>query len=133
MFMSFRRTCSGPDPSPYDGKVIDTKELALAREHPRGTERRRLLPYRDALNNVAVYATLPETDRDAIVRWVETRRRIKEEYGIDHDPANLADPLLPAERLRAHVLAGECAAATRTEFIDPGGDLIAAIAELRRS
>jgi hypothetical protein len=113
--------------------VIDTKELALAREHPRGTERRRLLPYRDALNDVAVYAALGESDRDAIVRWVETRRRIKVEYGIDHDPANLADPLLPAERLRAHVLAGERAAARRGEFIDPGGDLIAAVAELRVS
>jgi hypothetical protein len=113
--------------------VIDTKELALARDHPRGTERRRLLPYRDALNDVAVYAALAESHRDAIVRWVETRRRIKEEYGIDHDPANLADPLLPAERLRAHVLAGECAVARRAEFVDPGGDLIAAVAGLRGS
>jgi len=112
--------------------VIETKELALAREHPRGTERRRLLPYRDALNDVAVYAALAASDRDAIVRWVETRRRIKEEFGIDHDPANLADPLLPAERLRAHVLAGERVAARRTDFVDPGGDLIAAVAELRR-
>lgn len=111
--------------------MIDTKELALAREHPRGTERRKLLPYRAALNDVAVYAALPESDRDAIVRWVETRRRIKEEYGIDHDPANLADPLLPEERLRAHVVAGERAAAGRTEFVDRGGDLIAAVAALR--
>jgi hypothetical protein len=110
--------------------VISTKEIALAREHPRGTDRRRLLPYRDALNDVAVYAALPESDRDAIVRWVETRRRIKEEYGIDHDPANLADPLLPEQRLRAHVLAGERAAVQR-EFVDPGGDLIAAVAALR--
>jgi hypothetical protein len=113
--------------------VIEPKELALAREHPRGTERRRLLLYRDAMNDIAVYAELPAPDRDAIVRWVETRRRIKEEYGIDNDPANLADPLLPAERLRAHVLAGECAAARRTDFVDPGGDLIAAVAELRKS
>ena len=113
--------------------VIDTKELALAREHPRGTERRRLLPYREALNDVAVYAALGESDRDAIVRWAETRRRIKDDYGVDHDPANLADPLLPAERLRAHVLAGERAAARRREFADPGGDLIAAVAELRGS
>jgi hypothetical protein len=113
--------------------VIDTKELALARQHPRGTERRRLLPYRAAMNDIAAYAALPEPDRDAIVRWVETRRRIKEEFGIDHDPANLADPLLPADRLRAHVLAGECAAAGRQEFVDPGGDLITAVAELRRS
>lgn len=121
-----------PDPHPYDGAVIDTKELALAREHPRGTERRRLLPYRDALNDVAAYAALPEADRDAIVRWVETRRRIKQEYGIDHDPANLADPLLPEESLRAHVVAGECAAARLPEFADPGGDLIALVARLRR-
>ena len=113
--------------------MIDTKELALAREHPRGTERRRLLPYRDALNDVAAYAALAKSDRDAIVRWVETRRRIKEEYGIDHDPANLADPLLPESRLRAHVLAGERAAAQLTDFRDPGGDLIVAVAELRRS
>ena len=112
-------------------KVIETKELTLAREHPRGTERRRLLPYRDALNDVAVYAALAQADRDAIVRWVETRRRLKADFGIDNDPANLADPLLPAERLRAHVLAGECAAARRTEFLDPGGDLIAAVAVLR--
>lgn len=114
-------------------RLIGTKELALAREHPRGTERRRLLPYRDALNDITVYAALSERDRDAIVRWVETRRQIKERYGIDHDPANLADPLLPAERLRTHVIAGECAAAARTGFIDPGGDLLAAVAEIRRS
>ena len=109
------------------------REIALAREHPRGTERRRLLPYRDALNDVPAYAALAEADRDAIVRWVETRRRIKEKYGIDNDPANLADPLIPADRLRAHVLAGECAAAQRREFVDPGGDLIAAVGEIRRS
>ena len=131
--MASRRTWSGPDPAPYDGWVIDAKEIALAREHPRGTERRRLLPYRAALNDVAAYAALPEPDRDAILRWVETRRLIKQKYGIDHDPANLADPLLPADRLRAHVLAGESAAAGKTEVVDPGGDLIAAIAELRRS
>ena len=113
--------------------MIDAKEIALAREHPRGTERRRLLPYRDALNDIAAYAALSESDRDAILRWVETRRLIKQEYGIDHDPANLADPLLPADRLRAHVLAGESAVAGRTEVVDPGGNLIAAIAELRKS
>lgn len=111
--------------------MIDTKELALAREHPRGTERRRLLPYRDALNDVTAYAALAESDRDAIVRWVETRRLIKVAYGIDHDPANLADPLLPEERLRTHVLAGERAAAGWPEFRDPGGDLIVAVAKLR--
>jgi len=113
--------------------MIGTKEIALAREHPRGTERRRLLPYRDALNDLALYAALAEPDRDAIVRWAETRRRIKVEYAIDHDPANLADPLLPEERLRAHVLAGERAIARRSDFADPGGDLIAAVAALRRA
>jgi len=111
--------------------VISEKELALAREHPRGTERRRLLPYREALNDVAAYAALALSDRDAIVRWVETRRQIKEEYGIDHDAANLADPLLPADRLRAHVVAGERTAARRMDFVDPGGDLIEAVAALR--
>jgi hypothetical protein len=111
--------------------VIDTKELALAREHPRGTERRRLLPYRAAMNDTATYAGLPQRDRDAIVRWVETRRLIREEFGIDNDPANLADPLLPADRLRAHVLAGESLAAGRSDFVDPGGDLIAVVAKLR--
>ena len=115
------------------GSLISTKEVALAREHPRGTERRRLLPYRDALNDVVAYAALAESDRDAIVRWAETRRRIKEAYGIDHDPANLADPLLPEDRLRAHVIAGERAAARRNDFADPGGDLIAVVAALRRS
>ena len=115
------------------GSLISTKEVALAREHPRGTERRRLLPYRDALNDVAAYAALAESDRDAIVRWAETRRRIKEAYGIDHDPANLADPLLPEDRLRAHVIAGERAAARRNDFADPGGDLVAVVAAVRRS
>ena len=113
--------------------MIDAKELALAREHPRGTERRRLLPYRAALNDLAAYAALGESERDVIVRWAETRRRIKADHGIDHDPANLADPLLPAERLRAHVLAGERLAARRSDFIDPGGDLVVAVANLRRS
>lgn len=111
--------------------TIDEKELALAAEHPRGTERRRLLPYREALNDAAAYAALPESDRDAIVRWTEVRRRIRESIGLDHDPANLADPLLPYERLRAHVLAGERVAARRADFGDPGGDLIAVVAALR--
>jgi hypothetical protein len=111
--------------------VIDAKELSLAREHPRGTERRRLLPYREALNDVVLYAALAEADRDAIVRWAETRRRIKEDAGVDHDPANLADPLLPADRLRAHVMAGERLVARRGDFVDPGGDLVAAVALLR--
>ena len=120
--------------------MIDERELALATEHPRGTERRRLLPYRDALNDAAVYARLPEADRDVIVRWAEVRRRIVER-GVDHDPANLADPLLPAARLRAHVLEGERLAAGAatvaggpgrgTRAPDDGGDLIALVARIR--
>jgi hypothetical protein len=111
--------------------TIDDRELALAAEHPRGTERRRLLPYRDALNDAAVYAALPEADRDAIVRWTEVRRRIRDTVGLDHDPANLADPLLPYARLRAHVLAGERSAAQSAAFDDPGGDLVEVVAALR--
>lgn len=111
--------------------TMDEKELALAAEHPRGTERRRLLPYRAALNDAAAYAALPVADRDAIVRWTEVRRRVREAIGLDHDPANLADPLLPYEQLRAHVLAGERIAAHRVVFDDPGGDLVAVVAALR--
>jgi hypothetical protein len=111
--------------------TIDERELALAAEHPRGTERRRLLSYRDALNDAAVYAALAESDRDAIVRWTEIRRRIHDSIGLDRDPDNLADPLLPYERLRAHVLAGERIAARRESFNDPGGDLIEVVGALR--
>ena len=111
--------------------TIDDRELALAAEHPRGTERRRLLPYRDALNDATAYAALPESDRDAIVRWTEVRRRIRDTVGLDHDPANLADPLLPYARLRAHVLDGERIAAHRAVFDDPGGDLVEVVAALR--
>jgi hypothetical protein len=111
--------------------TIDDRELALAAEHPRGTERRRLLPYRDALNDAAAYAALPEADRDTIVRWTEVRRRIRETVGLDHDPANLADPLLPYAQLRAHVLEGERTAARRAVFDDPGGDLVEVVAALR--
>ena len=110
---------------------IDEKELALAAEHPRGTERRRLLRYRDALNDAKAYAALDETDRDAIVRWTEVRRRIRETIGLDHDPANLADPLLPYGQLRSHVLEGERIAARRAVFNDPGGDLLEVVAVLR--
>src|SRR5207248_3381378 len=77
------------------------------------------------------YAALPIADRDVIVRWAETRRRIKVRDGIDHDPANLADPLLSAERLRAHVRAGESAASGHLAFADTGGDLLALV-DLRR-
>ncbi len=111
--------------------TIDAKELALAAEHPRGTERRRLLPYRAALSDATAYAELPERDRDAIVHWTEVRRRILENIGLDHDPANLADPLLPYAALRAHVLEGERIAARRADFTDPGGDLLEVVAGLR--
>src|SRR5437870_11564605 len=102
--------------------TIDERDLTIAREHPRGTERRTLLPYRDALNDPRAYARLPLADRDVIVRWVEVRRRLAED-GLDHDAANLADPLLPYARLRAHVLAGEYLAAHLTAPTHPGRDL----------
>jgi len=111
--------------------AIDERVLALAREHPRGTERRTLLPYRESLNDLATYARLPERDRDVIVRWTEVRRRLVEAHALDHDPANLADPLLPYAALRAHVIAGECRASGRVACADPGGDLIAAVRAIR--
>ena len=111
--------------------VIDEKEIRLAIEHPRGTEQRRLGPYREALNDVAAYARLPVRDRDVIVRWVETRRIVKERTGLDHDPRNLADPLLPLDRLRLHVLEGERTAKGATSFEDDGGDLLKAVARIR--
>jgi hypothetical protein len=111
--------------------VIDDREVALAAEHPRGTERKRLAPYRAALNDLSAYARLPEHERDAIVRWAEVRRRIALSHGIDNDPANLADPLLPAARLRAHVLEGERMASGRGAVEDGGGDLVAVVAGVR--
>lgn len=113
--------------------MIRERDLAIATEHPRGTERRTLLPYRDALQDPAAYARLPETDRDVIVRWAEIRRRIRESAGVDKDPANLADPLLPAARLREHVVEGERIAAGIGHFVDPGGDLIEIVRGLRGS
>lgn len=112
--------------------AIDERELAHALEHPRGTERRTLLGYREALNDVAVYARLPATDRDVIVRWVEVRRLLAE-HGVDHDPANLADPLLPYRALRAHVIAGERAAAGGdvSPSDESNGDLREAVARIR--
>jgi len=113
--------------------VIDEKEIRLAIEHPRGTELRRLGPYRDALADPEAYARLPESDRDAIVRWVETRRLARERAGIDHDPKNLADPLLPVDRLRAHVIQGERTAGGVASFEDGGGDFLTVVAQLRAS
>ncbi len=111
--------------------AIDDRELAQAREHPRGTERRTLLAYRDALNDVAAYVRMPVADRDVIVRWVEIRRRLALEYSLDHDGRNLADPLLPYAALRAQVIAGERAAAGRGEATDPGGDVRVVVAQIR--
>ena len=110
---------------------IDERTLAHAREHPRGTERRTLLPFRDALNDVAAYARLSQADRDTIVNWVEMRRRLKENFDLDHDPSNLADPLLPYDALRAQVSAGECAARWQDDCADPGGDVVAAVRAIR--
>ena len=110
--------------------TIDERDLAVARQHPRGTERRTLLPYRDALKDPGAYARLPLADRDVIVRWVEVRRRLAE-GGLDHDDANLADPLLPYAHLRAHVLAGEYVAAGITGASDPGGDLQTLVTRIR--
>jgi len=90
--------------------IPDDALIALAREHPRGTERRTLLPVRGALQNPAGYAALPEPQRDAIVRWAEARRRIHRDDAVDADRANLADPLIPEARLRALVVEGEIAA-----------------------
>ena len=109
------------------------RELSLALEHPRGTERRTLLPYRDALNDVSVYARLSLADRDAIVRWVDIRRLLKEEHALDHDASNLADPLLPYAALRSHVIAGEHAARGRPPEADPGGELRALVEAIRRA
>ena len=110
--------------------TIDERDLRVAREHPRGTERRALLRYRDALNDPRAYGRLPVADRDLIVRWAEVRRRLAE-GGLDHDAANLADPLLPYARLRAYVLAGEYVAAGITGASDAGGDLQALVARIR--
>ena len=111
--------------------VIEEREIALATEHPRGTELRRLGPYREALHSPEAYSRLPEKDRDVIVRWAETRRLVRQRIGLDHDPANLADPLLPVEALRRHVVEGERIAAHLDTFDDPGGDLIALVKALR--
>ncbi len=91
--------------------IPDERLVALAREHPRGTERRTLWPLREALGSPAAYAALPLARRDDIVRWAEARRRIRIAHGVDADVANLADPLIPEAKLRALVLAGEAAAA----------------------
>ena len=110
--------------------AIDERDLRIAREHPRGTERRTLLPYRDALNDAAVYARLAAGDRDVIVRWVEVRRRLKDD-GLDHDPNNLADPLLPYAALRGLVIAGENLA--RSTSVTDAGNVADAGLDLREA
>lgn len=112
--------------------MIDEREIALATEHPRGTELRRLGPYREALRSAEAYARLPEKDRDVIVRWAETRRLVKVRTGLDHDPANLADPLLPVDRLRAHVIEGERIAAGLRSFEGGEGGLLEVVALIRK-
>ena len=114
----------------YDDRVLTDKELDRAREHPRGTEQRTLAPYRAALNDVEAYAALPVTDRDAMVRWAAIRCAVRDRFGVDRDATNLAEPLIPAATLRAHVLAGEVRAAGH-EIADDGGDLIALVARIR--
>jgi hypothetical protein len=109
---------------------LTEKELALAREHPRGTEQRTLRPYRAALNDVAAYAALPLADRDAVVRWAAIRCAVRDRFGVDRDEFNLAEPLIPAATLRAHVLAGEARAARR-EARDDGSDLIELVERMR--
>jgi hypothetical protein len=64
-----------------------------------------------------------------IVRWVEIRRRLAKEHGLDHDPANLADPLLPYAALRAHILSGEGVAGMVAA--DPDVDLRELVASIR--
>ena len=110
--------------------MLTDKELTVAREHPRGTELRTLDPYRAALNDVATYAALPLADRDAIVRWAAIRCAVRDQFGVDRDAANLAEPLIPAATLRAHVLAGEARAAGR-DVTDDDGDLLELVARIR--
>jgi hypothetical protein len=111
--------------------VIAERDIAIATEHPRGTERRTLLPYRDALQSPEAYARLQEKDRDVMVRWAEIRRLIRERAGVDHDPRNLADPLIPADRLRALVVEGERIAAGATAIDAVDGDLIELVRRIR--
>lgn len=87
-------------------------------------------PYRAALNDLSAYAALPHAERDAIVRWAAIRCAVREQFGVDRDVANLAEPLIPAATLRAHVLAGE----SRAAGVDPGddgGDLIGLVLRIR--
>ena len=109
---------------------LTEKELTLAREHPRGTEQRTLAPFRAALNDLAAYAALPVSDRDTIVRWAAIRCAVRDRFAVDRDQQNLAEPLIPAETLRRHVLAGEALTAGRP-VEDGDGDVIAQVARIR--
>jgi hypothetical protein len=64
------------------------------------------------------------------VRWAAIRCAVRDRFGVDRDESNLAEPLIPAATLRAHVLAGETRAAGRT-VSDDEGDLIALVARIR--
>ncbi len=110
--------------------MLTDEELNLARDHPRGTEQRTLAPFRAALNDTEAYAALAMSDRDAIVRWAAIRCAVRDRFGVDRDQLNLAEPLIPAATLRAHVLAGEARSAGR-EVADDGGDLFALVSRLR--
>lgn len=87
-------------------------------------------PYRAALNDIDTYAALPVGDRDAIVRWAAIRCAVRDRFGVDRDQTNLAEPLIPAAHLRAHVIAGEASAAGRT-VEDDGADLLALVGRIR--
>ena len=113
---------------------IADRDVALAREHPRGTERRTLLRYREALNDPAAYARLAVDERDVIVRWTEIRRLLLTMHGLDNDAANLADPLLPYAALRDAVLRGESGDASLETPVGSSADdedLRAVVARLR--
>ena len=112
------------------GLDIDERDFAVAHEHPRGTERRTLQPYREALSDLEAYARLPVGDREVIVRWAEVRRRLAED-GLDRDPANLADPLLPYAALRSQVIAGERRGDEAPAGDDLGCDLRTLVAAIR--
>lgn len=94
-----------------DALTPSDDEVALAREHPRGTEKGRLWAHLDAVASAAGYASLAPARRDEIVRWAEARRRIRIEHGIDANTGNMVETLIPEARLRALVVAGEVAAA----------------------
>ena len=115
-----------PEPGSRDSLE---REVAAGLAHPRGTEMRRLGPYREALHGPSAYAALAATDRDAIVHWAEVRRRMAAR-GVDSDPRNLADPLVDAGALRGLVVEGErLAGGGRVD--DDGGDLIALVGRMR--